>query len=91
VYLNVRAFFEAAGMTIGTHHATTLRAIGSEIKSRPDLFPYPWKLLCTGAGGAQCCYLNLPVGVTIDRVSNLRLMRPSGTRYAAAHNARSTD
>jgi hypothetical protein len=64
------------GMTVGKHHATTLRAIGGEIKSRPALFPYPWKLLCVGAGGAQCSYLNCPPDITIDRVSSLRVDAP---------------
>jgi hypothetical protein len=76
VYLNLRAFFEAAGMTVGTHHATTLRAIAGEIKSRPALFPYPWKLLCVGAGGGQCSYLHRPPGISIDRVSSLRVDAP---------------
>jgi hypothetical protein len=77
VYLALRALFEAAGMTVGTHHATTLRAIGGEIKSRPTLFPYPWKLLCVGSGASQCTYLHLPAGLAIDRVSSLRFDAPT--------------
>jgi hypothetical protein len=77
VYLALRALFEAARMTVGEQHAKTLHAIGGEIKSRPALFPYPWKLLCVGAGARQCEYLHLPTGVTIDPVSSLRFDAPT--------------
>jgi len=72
VYLAVRAYFSCTGQQVGEHHATTLRRVSNDIANRPALFPYPWKVLCTGDQyGTGANYLNLPPSTQIGQVSSL--------------------
>jgi hypothetical protein len=72
LYLAWRGFFAVCGRDVGKHHTTTLRTISSDIYSRPALFPHPWRTLCDGDPADDSLhYLNLPSGVTVERVSSL--------------------
>lgn len=71
-YLAARALFLAGGRDVGTQHTPTLRALSGEIRSRPGLFPYPWKLLCDGdpeKGSVR--HYPLPDEVEIKQISGL--------------------
>lgn len=73
VYLCTRAWFAACCRDIPTHHSSTLRTVAADIKSRPGLFPYPWKLLCEGDPEKNSLsYPFLPDGVKMYYVSSLR-------------------
>jgi hypothetical protein len=72
IYLAIRAFFHSAGKNIPEHHSATLRAITNEIISRPDLFPSPWRVICSGDPKLTTIkYNNLPARVSIFPVSCL--------------------
>ncbi len=71
VFLATRAFFISAGLQVAPNHSSTLRAISGEIRSRPSLFPQPWRLLCEGDTASSPTYRNLPRGITINPVSSL--------------------
>jgi len=77
IYLSIRAWYSALGRRVGTQHTTTLRAAAGEIRSRPSLFPYPWKLLVDGdPEKGTTNYENLPADVSIASISSLE-MSPS--------------
>jgi hypothetical protein len=72
IYLSIRAWYAALGHNVGTQHTTTLRAAAGEIRSRPSLFPYPWKLLVEGdPEKGTTSYENLPADVSIGPISSL--------------------
>lgn len=71
-YLALRALFTSSGQEVGREHSANLKAIAEEIQRRPDLFPYPWRLLCVGnPEDASPQFRNLPDNVTISPISSL--------------------
>lgn len=73
LYLAIRCLFIAMGREdTGGEHSANLSAITNEIKLRPDLFPYPWRILCIGdPEKKEESYLSLPTEVKIQRISSL--------------------
>lgn len=72
IYLAIRAFFLAENRNVGEDHTTTLKTISSDVFSRPELFPSPWKILCKGdPSGSNIEYSNLPDRIEIQPVSSL--------------------
>ena len=48
LYAALRAFFISIGVSVLDTHTESLRTISEQIKCRPGLFPFPWKILCLG-------------------------------------------
>ena len=72
IYLAIRAFFLAGNRNVREDYTTTLRTISRDVFSRPELFPLPWKILCTGDPSlANIEYLNLSERIQIQPVSSL--------------------
>jgi hypothetical protein len=72
IYLAIRAYFLASGQSVSNDHATSLRTIATEIYSRSELYPLPWKVLCVGNPDEPLPQLfSCPVGVSINQISNL--------------------
>ena len=72
IYLAIRAFFLAGNRNVREDHTTTLRTISRDVFSRPELFPFPWKILCTGdPSRGNIEYLNLSEPIQIQPVSSL--------------------
>ena len=69
VYLALRSLFIVMGRSdLGGEHASNLKAVAEVISARPDLFPYPWKVLCIGDPAAPQ-YLNLPCDTKVTAYS----------------------
>lgn len=74
VYLALRAYYIAKGHDVPREHASNLKAIAEEIKTRPDLFPQPWKAVCIGnPENGRAKMVNLPHGMVIGKISSLSL------------------
>ena len=72
VYLALRALFLASNRDIPNDHSATLKCIAEMIRTRPDLFPQPWKTLCVGdPKGSPVKYPNLPPGTIVQNISPL--------------------
>ena len=72
VYLGIRAYFSASGQNVSNKHAPTLSAITNEIQNRSLLFPYPWRVQCSGdPSDSTFNYSNLPANIQIQPVSSL--------------------
>ncbi len=75
VYLAIRALFVAMNQSFqGNHqHASNLREISREIEKRPELFPIPWCMTCSGDPNddKNIMFNNLPKNVKISLVSAL--------------------
>jgi len=73
VYLAIRAYQLASGLTVSPDHTTTLRTLSDNISSRPDLFPHPWRVLCSGnPETSTLSFMNLPEGITVSPISPLK-------------------
>jgi hypothetical protein len=71
-FLLLRAFFYSSNQEIKPLHSSTLHSISNEIKIRSNLFPYPWKVLCSGNPDCKKVnYENLPPGLRIAQISPL--------------------
>ncbi len=72
LYLATRAYFISSGNTVPPNHTATLSTITNEIKNRPLLFPYPWKIQCEGdPANDTVTYTNLPPDVQVQQISSL--------------------
>ena len=74
-YLSIRGLFLASGQSIRESHPAALKRISNEIRSRPDIFPYPWKVTYGGDPRKSGRYLNLPSSVTVNVISPLTTSR----------------
>lgn len=73
-YHVLRSYYLASNRDVGRAHATTLKTIGEVIHQRPQLFPYPWRVYCTGNPEVSLPQLvNLPAGTSISKISPLSL------------------
>lgn len=63
IYLTVRALMLAKGQHVSADHTSTLNALVTELRLRPQLFPPPLRALCTGDPDAGPISLEGFVGV----------------------------
>jgi len=72
VYLSLRALSVAMNKQEpgAHHHAATLREISQDIYNRPNLFPYPWRVICAGDPNKPN-FIYLPQNVLISPISPL--------------------
>jgi hypothetical protein len=80
IYHALRAYFIASRQDVGIGHKSNLHAMGEEIKRRPDLFPYPWKVICIGHP-KNPEYLNIPSNISPKSVSPLSSNPPFWNSY----------
>jgi hypothetical protein len=73
VYLSLRAYSAANGSQIPNEHTKNLKAINNEILNKPSLFPFPFQTMCecSGARSDNSKFINLPVGMSINKISGL--------------------
>jgi len=72
VYLALRALFLASNQDVPNDHSATLKCVAEMIRTRPDLFPQPWRTLCVGKPkGSTLKYPNLPPAIVVQNISPL--------------------
>lgn len=78
IYLALRAYIHTNSPEVDGEHARNLHYISEQIRSRPELFPYPWKMLCAhSSDGKSIIYHHCPSNIVISTISPLSSLHRS--------------
>ncbi len=73
IYSGIRAYLEATNRSSDGRHAKILDVMGEEMKTHHELFPQPWKMMAVNSINGESTYINLPIDISINKISPLAI------------------